>query len=367
MILEPGRPTPLRSAATLAWLPVILVASFLSQPRLPFTVLVIGGAVLASLGWVVLSAKPERPGWLLPAGLVTLSAGGCLMVAQAREWVTPIAFCFVAVVTAGTRLRWTWALALTLATIAALIPAVAPREPSGALLLGLAMVTVLMLGMARRDRFRRAEERELAEASETRATEEHARAAALAERARIARDVHDVLAHSLSALAVQLQGARLMLQRDGAAADTIAQVERAQRLATEGLAEARRAIHALRSGPIDLPSGLAALAADHPGATLDVAADLPELTPEARETVVRTAQEALSNARKHAPGAPVRIRLARAGEGARLEVTDVTGARPEPGTGGYGLVGMAERAALVGARLDAGPTEDGWRVSLTIP
>ena len=93
---------------------------------------------------------------------------------------------------------------------------------------------------------------------------EHTRTAALAERARIARDVHDVLAHSLSALAVQLQGARLMLLRDGAPADTLAQVERAQRLASDGLAEARRAVAALRTEPVDLADGLRALVADTP-------------------------------------------------------------------------------------------------------
>src|SRR6185312_15601790 len=122
----------------------------------------------------------------------------------------------------------------------------------GLALLGLA--GVLLLGMGRRESVRREEQRELQLVSAARVQEEHARAAALAERARIARDVHDVLAHSLSALSVQLQGARLMLQRDDAPADTVAQVERAQRLATEGLAEARRAVHALRSGPVDLPT-----------------------------------------------------------------------------------------------------------------
>ena len=87
--------------------------------------------------------------------------------------------------------------------------------------------------------------------------EEHARAAALAERTRIARDVHDVLAHSLSALAVQLQGARLMLLRDGAPADTVAQIERAQHLASEGLAEARRAVTALRTARSTSPTASA--------------------------------------------------------------------------------------------------------------
>ncbi len=69
--------------------------------------------------------------------------------------------------------------------------------------------------MGRRESLRRTEQRELQLVAAARVQEEHARAAALAERARIARDVHDVLAHSLSALAVQLQGARLMLLRDG--------------------------------------------------------------------------------------------------------------------------------------------------------
>lgn len=359
MIVDPGPPSPTRAAATLAWLPVILAGSFLSQPRLPITPLVIGGAVLAAAGWVALAWRPER---LLPAGLVVLAAGGVLMTAGAGGWATPVAFCFVAVAAAGTRLRRPYAVGLLVLTVAALAPVVATGGLTDALLLVLGMASVLLLGFSRRERYRRAEERELALAAATRATEEHARAAALAERARLARDVHDVLAHSLSALAVQLQGARLMLQRDGAPPDTIAQVERAHRLAVEGLAEARRAVHALRSGPTDLREALQALVDDHPGATL-VVDGTPG--PEAAETVARIAQEALSNVRKHARGAPVVVRLSRTG----LEVTDVTGSRPEPGagSGGYGLRGMAERAALIGARLDAGPTEDGWRVSLTLP
>jgi len=366
VILDVGRPSALRIAATLVWLPLFLVAPFLGQPRPTATAMVVGGAVLASVGWTVTAVRPERPAWVLPVGLVALAAGGILMTTAIGGWGAPVAFCVVAVMTAGTRLGLWFAIALGLATAGCLLPVMLHRSLTDVAVLVLLLVTMVVFGMTRRERIRRAEEQELALAASTRAAEEHARAAALAERARIARDLHDVLAHSLSALAVQLQGARLMLQRDGAAADTVAQVERAHRLATDGLAEARRAVHALRSGPIDLADRLRALVADHPGAVLDLD-DLPAVTPEAGDTVLRTAQEALSNVRRHAPGAPVTVRLARVGDGMRLDVTDVTGHRPEPGTGGYGLVGMAERAAMIGAHLDAGPTEDGWRVSLTLP
>src|SRR6478735_3081996 len=105
------------------------------------------------------------------------------------------------------------------------------------------LAAVQLVGMRRREAARQAEARELALAVEARDHEE---------RARTARDVHDVLAHSLSALSVQLQGARLMLLRDGAPPDTLAQVERAQRLAADGLLEARRAVAVLRSDPEEL-------------------------------------------------------------------------------------------------------------------
>ena len=96
-----------------------------------------------------------------------------------------------------------------------------PRRAARRALAGTALAAGFLLGLGRRESRKRAEQRELAMASAARANEEHARAAALAERSRIARDVHDVLAHSLSALAVQLQGARLMLIRDGASPDTV--------------------------------------------------------------------------------------------------------------------------------------------------
>ena len=83
--------------------------------------------------------------------------------------------------------------------------------------------------------------------------------------------------------------------------------------------------------------------------------------------MLRTAQEALTNARRHAAGAPVSVHLRHRDDATELEVRDRAGAPPPAPTGGYGLVGMAERAALAGADLSAGPVEDGWRVLLRLP
>ena len=226
---------------------------------------------------------------------------------------------------------------------------------------------------ARRTRMDRLEQMELALAREQTAREEHARAAALDERARIAREMHDVLAHSLSALSLNLQGARLMLTRDGASQEAISQVERAQRLAADGLAEARRAVSALREDTVPAARSIADLVTAsrlETGTPIEFAlAGTPRnLSGPADATLYRTAQEALSNARKHAAGAPVQVELSYQADRVELTVTDDQGRRPTHGpAGGYGLIGMRERAELIGGVLELGPTETGWRVHLVVP
>ncbi|NUR93697.1 MAG: sensor histidine kinase, partial [Kribbellaceae bacterium] len=204
------------------------------------------------------------------------------------------------------------------------------------------------------------------------AIEEHERAAALAERARIARDVHDVLAHSLAGLSLSLQGARLMLVRDGASPEAIEQVTRAQGLAADGLAEARRAVAALREDAVPDVRALGDLVTAYrlesgAAASFQVDGSERELPAEVMSTLYRTLQESLANIRKHAPGAPVRVELSY-GPPLRLTVEDEQDKRPERAApGGYGLLGMRERADLVGGSLEAGPTSTGWRVELKVP
>lgn len=213
-------------------------------------------------------------------------------------------------------------------------------------------------------------ERLLLELEQTR--EAQAQAAVLAERQRLAREMHDVLAHSLSALALQLEGARLQAARQDDRSLTEA-LERAHHLARSGLEEARRAIGMLRDDELPGPELLPALVADFQrdtgiAATLHVDGVAKTLDADARLTLFRTTQEALTNVRKHAAAARVELRLAYESQGARLSVQDFGAplARHDDGAG-YGLTGMRERAELLGGRLATGPTDDGFRVELWVP
>ena len=242
----------------------------------------------------------------------------------------------------------------------------------GALGTAFGVTALVLASVNRRNRETQLEELEVSLARKQTAIEEHGRAAALAERARIARDVHDVLAHSLAGLSLSLQGARLMLVRDGASSEAIEQVTRAQGLAAEGLAEARRAVAALREDAVPDVRALADLVTAYrleSGATAEFGVEGTErpLPVEVMTTLYRTLQEALANTRKHAPGAPVCVKLRFADE-VGLTIEDRPGRRPERATpGGYGLLGMRERADLVGGTLEAGPTSEGWRVELKVP
>jgi signal transduction histidine kinase len=201
----------------------------------------------------------------------------------------------------------------------------------------------------------------------------HAESAALAERGRVARDMHDVLAHSLSALALQLEGTRLLASDRGADPEVVEAVERAHRLAGEGLAEARDAIAALRGEALPGPERLQHLAEAFAGdCTVAVVGAPHELGSEARLAVYRTAQEALTNVLRHSAASRVDVQLTYEADGTRLVVQDdgrgapVTVGAPTAG-GGYGLTGMRERAELLGGTLSAAPTADGFRVELWLP
>ena len=203
---------------------------------------------------------------------------------------------------------------------------------------------------------------------------ELAAARVLAERQRLAREIHDILAHSLSAQVVHLEGTRMLLERDGDRAVALARVEQAGAMARAGLEETRRAVAALRGEAVPLADELGVLTEQFRETTgnrcaLEVAGDPSALSPEARLAVVRTAQEALTNVRKHAPTASVTVALRCSTSGCELTVSDTGGrAGALAGAGdGYGLVGMRERAELLGGELTAGPVETGFRVLLTVP
>ncbi|KDN82823.1 sensor histidine kinase [Kitasatospora cheerisanensis] len=208
-------------------------------------------------------------------------------------------------------------------------------------------------------------------AQERAAQAAQAESAALAERARIAREIHDVLAHSLSAQLVHLEAARLMLDAGAERAEIRERVVAARRMAQDGLAETRQALSALRGEFAPVAEFVAGLVAQA-GAELTVDGVPRPLPAEAGLAVRRTAQEALTNARKHAPGGRVAVRLGYLDDAVELTVRNSgapRGADPMLGGSGsgYGLLGMRERAELLGGELLAGPEEGGWRVLLRVP
>ncbi|WP_329349196.1 histidine kinase [Streptomyces sp. NBC_01261] len=196
-----------------------------------------------------------------------------------------------------------------------------------------------------------------------------AESAALAERARIAREIHDVLAHSLSAQLVHLEAARLLIER-GADRETILErVVAARGMARDGLVETRQALSALRGEMSPLEDFLTEIVGTTGRAEVTVTGDRRQLPAEASQAVRRVAQEALTNVRKHAPGAKVLLTLDYGEHEVTLDVRDSGGSPGEliAAGGGYGLLGMRERAELLGGSLRAGPDEEGFVVTLKVP
>jgi signal transduction histidine kinase len=199
--------------------------------------------------------------------------------------------------------------------------------------------------------------------------------AALAERSRLARELHDIMAHCLSGLAVQLEGARLSAAETAADSRLADQIACARQLAHDGMLNARRALRALRGDEVPAVARLPQLVSETAAAlgipvTLSIEGAPRPLSPELALTAFRVVQEALTNVARHAgPGAVASIMLTWAPESLDISVADRGGTRPAPRAiaGGLGLTGMAERAALHGGRLEAARSDEGFTVRLQLP
>lgn len=203
------------------------------------------------------------------------------------------------------------------------------------------------------------------------------RAAVAEERSRIARELHDVVGHEVSVIALQADAAAAALETAPALAR--APVSAIRESAGEALAEMRRVLGALRededeAGPRPQPglADLPALAerARAAGTPVELVVDgAPRHAPPSVELAAyRLAQEALTNARKHAPGAPVRIEVIWDNGSVALRVADAGPGTARAPVTGYGLVGMRERVRLVGGELHTGPAPGGgFEVAATLP
>jgi signal transduction histidine kinase len=243
-------------------------------------------------------------------------------------------------------------------------------------------VALWLLALLGRDHLDRAiaAERRLA-TEQLRALEERARRseASAAERRRIARECHDVIGHGITLVLLYTEAAQARLgNREPAATEALDVAAAAGRTA---LADVRQVLDVLRADD-DGDAGVGGLdevaelveRVRGAGATVDwQAVDLPpELPATVSTTAYRVVQEALTNALRHAPGAPVRITLCGDREALRVQVVDAgstTAAGRSTGSSGFGLAGLRERVGLLGGQLAAGPLGDrpGWQVTASLP
>jgi signal transduction histidine kinase len=348
------------------------------------------GVVLAvllaasAIGWIGWLLARYRPVPRLAALIVMAGAGGVITGMSPRSAAVGIG-CLVTF-SAGDQLRAEISVGITAETAAAfLIAGLVTGAPPGFLIgYPFAFIVLWLLGLTRRSYRLRTEQAEQLLTHTRRTREAETQAATLAERARIARDIHDVLAHSLAAVSVNLQAAEGLIGTSGLRADdpdltkAVECLTRASTMTREGLAAARRAVLALReddSAP--LADQLGSLAEQYRAVgdltvEFTVTGEARPLSAQTSLTAYRTAQEALTNARKHAPGQPVTLDLAFEPDQITVSVTNPL---PPPesagklaGTGaGYGLAGLRERATLASGELDAGPADGVWRVVLRVP
>ena len=202
--------------------------------------------------------------------------------------------------------------------------------------------------------------------------------AAAAERRRIARELHDTLANALNVMIVQASlAADVVAGNPDRAADAVSEVERSGRTA---LGETERLLRLIRAGgdeaathPQPGVTDIPALAAEYSRAGLGIALEMDSverLPAGVALSVYHVVKEALTNALKHAPGSPVRIRLARTPARVTVEIRNGPAPvrRPAAMPSGHGLTGLRERVSLFGGNLDAHPTADGgFFLTATMP
>lgn len=372
--LEPTRArTGLASALTLAGM-CLLVWGVTEEAQVGLlgrhlTTLV--SLAVASAAWVAweVSRHFRPPAATTAVELVAIGIAGGTLASLA-----PLGLVYVGVAALAATLTWRLSVAMWVAVLSLAALGLALQLAGKDLtLLGsgvAAVVAGLAIGTSRIESARALDRAARVRVAEAEAEAERARAELLAGRNHMARELHDVLAHTLSALSLRLEALDTVMSASGSSAELREQLAVTKQLVHAGLQDARGAVHALREDVPPLDRQLEKLATES-GATLRVAGLPRQLGPDISLALHRAAQEGLTNVVKHAPGASTLIELDFNDRTVALSVTNgpPTGPpSPISGTGGgYGLQGIKERLLLVGGRAEAGPIGDGWRLVAEAP
>ncbi|HTU76925.1 MAG TPA: histidine kinase [Trebonia sp.] len=407
----------------LTWVGILTFGVYPPPAGLALAIQVAGYLLSAAgmTGWALLDffprLQPYRARWL-PVPLGVMAVATALASAVGYGGTAMVIFGFIAAMVASSDCDLSMGLAVTAAGILATDVTGLAYGGSYGTLLGLPSVLFagFMIGRNRAAYRIRAEQTAALLLQREQFQAEQRRADLLDERARIAREIHDVLAHSLGALGIQIQAARSVLTDRGDIARAGELLAGAQRMASEGLVETRRAISALHADALPLEQELAqatTTARDRYGvaATMHTAGTPRPVPPDATLALLRVAQEALVNAAKHAPGQPVTAILEFGPDDIKLIVrNDLAPSSRDPGSAPlapatpaplapatpaplttltppatqplpatpaaagvstadthYGLTSMRERLRLLNGILDAGPADGKWTVSAWLP
>jgi signal transduction histidine kinase len=359
-------------ALSLAFPVAALVAAALVFATSSFEAGLVFGVIAALVPWALIAGDIRVPPWIMvvagvgiPGAVVIVydAAGANFLALLAVAWLAASGESLAAEVVAA------------LGTIAIpIVYAVGDWDEEGEAVVyfGTGVLIVWFIGRIIR------RERELV-AALTEAQDRLQLAATAAERQRIARDVHDVVGHSLTVMLLNVTGARRVLDSNPAAAAEA--LDRAEQAGRGSLQSVRAIVDLLHSpdeagaqspqpGAADIVGLVDTAAAAGQPVRAEVLGDLRAVDPYTGLAAYRLVQEALANVEHHAPGSDVVVRVVM--NGARLSVSVRNGpARRTPpapaGRGGTGLDGMHQRVAAVGGTVSAGPEGDGWVVEGSMP
>jgi signal transduction histidine kinase len=351
----------------------VLTGTFTSGGRTPFAFLS-AAALTVPLAW-----RRRTP--LAVAAIIAAAIVVDDVVAGWNGSVISFDSSIIAAYSSGAyAVRWRAFPAVIALAVANLVDAIgAPGNRAGDVALGLVVFSLVpwLAGQAmRRERSRSARLEDLA-AQLAIEREQRARDAVAAERGRIARELHDIVAHAISVIAVQANAASKLLDHDPVRARE--PLETIRHTARAALSEMRRLVGLLRvtddGAPLGPQPGLADLErliddTERSGlpVTLELEGDARPLPPTLALAAYRIVQEGLTNTRKHAGPAHAHVRILYEPDTLSVEVDDDGREAAAGAEGGHGLVGIRERVALLGGELDCGPRAGGgFRIRARLP